>query len=66
MNYPLRVAVKHTHIRKDYIKEEGNTVLLFSIAAHGLSCVIPTKQKSHTARISFSSERCWCDPNKLS
>lgn len=33
----MRVTVKHTHIRKDYIKEEGNRVLLFSITAHGFS-----------------------------
>lgn len=65
MNYPLRVTVKHTHIRKDDIKEEGNGGLLFSIAALGFASVIPTKQRSHTVLISFSSERCWCEPDKL-
>lgn len=45
MNYPLRVTAKHTHIRKDDLKEGGNGGLLFSIAALGFASVIPTKQR---------------------
>lgn len=65
MNYPLRETVKHTRLRKDDIKEEGNGGLLFRIAALGFASLIPAKQRSHTVQISVSSGRCWCAPDKL-